>query len=82
MGRRIALLADLPRQRQGTEAAGDGDHLVPIGHDRLRTTLLAVLCHERRIDEIPLGLQGPPEDGVAGLVGEIAILADCDYSAL
>jgi hypothetical protein len=74
VGRWIALLADLPRQRQGGyplgEAAGDGDGHVPIGHDRLGTTLLAVLCHERRIDEVPLGLQGTPEDGVAGLVGD------------
>jgi hypothetical protein len=40
-----------------TEAARDGDTLVPIGHDRLGTTLLAVLCHERRINEVPLGLR-------------------------
>jgi hypothetical protein len=41
---------------------------VPIGRDRLRDTALAVLGQQRRIDELPLGLQDGAEHGGAGLL--------------
>jgi hypothetical protein len=41
---------------------------VAIGSNRLRGTALAMLCHQRRIDDVPLRLQDAPEDGVARLL--------------
>jgi len=58
VGRGVALLADLARQRQDAEAAGDGDHLVAIGSHRLPGTVLAMRCEKRRIDDVPLGALG------------------------
>jgi hypothetical protein len=55
LGRRV--LTDLPGQLERPEAAGDRDGLVSIGSNGLRRSLLAVLCHQCRIDKLPLCLQ-------------------------
>jgi hypothetical protein len=51
------------------ETASDHDGLVALGVDGLRGKTLAVALGQFGVDDVPLSLEHAPEDGISGLLG-------------
>jgi hypothetical protein len=69
---------ELAGECKGSEAARDGDSLVPVIVHRLRGKLLAVALCQLGIDTIPLGLQHAAQNGVWGfLCGRFQLMEGC-----